>query len=339
MKASKEHKPYQSRIQFFPYKNIKKNITLDLPINNGTWHCNYKTDKPYIKNWVDYQYETKNIDNLNQFVMLLLKNKLNDDFLFRYTLYKIDCIRNFEVKRSGVSNTPPPPPPPPPPPSQIPKEQKNIPIHKSLWDIYVEKYGMTNNEIIAIQLYTTNVYKLINKFLRERESLPVTTINEIKEFNQRNLTEGDDYVSIFNQFINNIVSGMKKWKKPNNTFVTRGIDLEPDHMNSIFSQHLTIKKFTENAFLSTSFGIPFAKDTIIILSLPKNHSGRNIAEFSTYSVENEILFPPKTTYEIVEVLNKGDEVFYFLLKWLIPNQEERNGRFKVVKRICICEMK
>lgn len=235
----------------------------------------------------------------------------------------------------------------PPPPSHS-QEESTGPAKKgkSQLDI-LEEYGLSGDEVAAIQLYTTSTYILINKYLRgianERQR------HEIAGFAQRSsvrcfadINEDSDSKSIFaafDRFIALIVSGMKKVPEySEKSMVSRGADLEEYEerpwTKGLMKQYEPGRMVVDAGFLSTTFATPFAKDSLIILKLPTGHGGRDLAWLSKFEQEKEILFPPGTSFKVERIVEKKDtETFKKLFEQLVQSEEERVGRFKVVNRV------
>ena len=153
------------------------------------------------------------------------------------------------------------------------------------------KYPSTNNphnlskaEMYSLSEYSSFTYYEVNEMLR---GMPKS--KEVQE-------------SIQDE-INAIRSGLNKMPSTDSPKVYRGIRGSDDvKFAKIYDQYEVGKEFTEPSFLSTSredlkgFGNKFRYEII-----PKVKSqGKNIDEYSNISSEKEVLFPPNTSFKVIE---------------------------------------
>jgi hypothetical protein len=213
-----------------------------------------------------------------------------------------------------------PPPPPPDLKHRIPSSLDRI-----------AAYGLTDQEWAALQLYTTSLYDLINSYLRgyadEEDE------RQIAEFLERTAVGNFDD---FDEFIALITSGMAKLPEYDETeSVSRGVGLQPTDWNpeGLLQQYGEGSVVVDAGFMSTTFGTPFAKDSIVVLELPQGHPGRDLAWLSKFEQEKEVLFPPGVEFMVTGEVLRGDTAFDEALAWLVSDAEERDRRFGVVERV------
>jgi hypothetical protein len=260
-------------------------------------------------------------------------------------------------------------PPPPKPKDTVETKPKTPTKWETKWDKMKREMKLTDSEISAMQAYTTSTYAWINGFLRKGDKLEENTKNQIiswlvntgvigqlqrsdEEFNkmyiklveleeEKGKTLGDKWSAaspVLSRLIELIVAGMNKWPQPPEEVVTRGVGLAtvPEFLKKMHNEE---KKVSDPGFMSTTFGQPFSKDSLIVIKLPETHPGRNIAEISKFEQEAEILFPPGSGYTVDRILKKDNpedkEEFDHILKQLVKNDEERTGRFAVVESVYV----
>ena len=254
-----------------------------------------------------------------------------------------------------------------------------LPEMRTKWEILKDSYKLEDSEVAAMQAYTTSTYAWLNGYLRKKDALDDDTKRQIiawlvntaviaqvqradPVFNDalvRLIEEeekpvgGVDEIAgklakvwpaakpVLNRILELIVSGMQKWPQPTETVVTRGTNLATSP-KFVRDMHEAGKIATDPGFMSTTYSQPFSKDSIIVISLPATHPGRNIAEISKFEQEAEILFPPGSGYTVDRVLDRkvaGDHgEFEHIMKQLVKSDEERTGRFAVVEKIYIGQL-
>jgi|GEM_PF-2034463 len=293
---------------------------------------------------------------------ITLKGGLADEpFKVEATTTAYEAAPTSETKTGGST-----PPPLPPKGGGVPKPQGKW---ETKWDKMKREMQLTDSEISAMQAYTTSTYAWINGFLRKGDKLEPDTKKQIiswlvntgvigqlqradKEFDamlnklivleedkQKTLEEKWSSASpVLSRLIELIVAGMSKWPQPKEDVVTRGVGLDtvPEFLKKMHNEE---KKVSDPGFMSTTFSQPFSKDSLIVIKLPENHPGRNIAEISKFEQEAEILFPPGSGYTVDRILTKGKPEdaaeFEHILKQLVHSDEERTGRFSVVQSIYV----
>lgn len=259
---------------------------------------------------------------------------------------------------------------PPPPPKVTSGPKPKVPAKwETKWDKMKREMNLTDSEISAMQAYTTSTYAWINGFLRKGDKLEDSTklqiiswlvntgvigqlqradeefnkvfikLVELEEDKQKTLENKWSAASpVLSRLIELIVAGMSKWPQPKEEVVTRGVGLDsvPEFLKNM---HNVEKKVSDPGFMSTTFSQPFAKDSLIVIKLPENHPGRNIADISKFEQEAEILFPPGSGYTVDRILTRGNpedkEEFDHILKQLVKSDEERTGRFAVVQSVYV----
>jgi hypothetical protein len=195
----------------------------------------------------------------------------------------------------------------------------------------IAEYGLTNDEWAALQLYTTSLYTLINAYLRGYAN--TDQHKQIDSFMERSPVGNCEN---FDEFIELIASGMAKLPEYDETeSVSRGVGLEPTQWNpeGLLEKYGEGSVVVDEGFMSTTFGTPFAKDSIVILELPTGHPGRDLAWLSKFEQEKEVLFPPGCTFAVTGQLDKGANGFDDVLAYLVTDPAERDRRFGVVNRI------
>jgi hypothetical protein len=263
-------------------------------------------------------------------------------------------------KVNGNGDGPPKAPPPPMPKDykrwidKKPEERAEKTRQEQL-----EELGLSQGEIGALQLYTTSMYKLANDYLRgqlEDEK------NQDKKHEIGRLMEGTgvqdpslnklisdaggvysvgqqaQWMKVFDRFLQLIVSAIQKLPAPKTSEVSRGVNL--DSRPEFFEKHKQNNVITDPGFMSTAFGTPFAKDSIVVIHLPQGHPGRDISQLSAYEKEAEIIFPPGSGYKIDRILTKKENEAEFNAKLgeLVEDQEELATRFHVVERIYLTSL-
>jgi len=219
-----------------------------------------------------------------------------------------------------------------------------------------KRWGLSDQEISAMQIYTTSNYILVNRFLRadkdpideDKKAIidwlsrhcpsTLSHYNEFMEIDQPSI-DSDWLVAktLYTEFIDTVKSAIQKFPIPKQEIVRRGVNLDTIPASSFKAQHNIGETIVDKGFLSTSYQIPFAADSIIVIkNLPKDHSGRVIDENSTYSSETEMLFPPLTGYTIEKILDDESSPEFKQEMDLINPQKE--DRFKKVKRIYLCKL-
>lgn len=138
--------------------------------------------------------------------------------------------------------------------------------------------GLTDEEIFAIHLYTTTLYRQINSILRSNQSEQIQRIQP---------------------FIAAIDSGLDKLA-PYHGPVLRGTDL-PVAVRSSYCQGCTV---SDRAFTSTSITTQYpGKHWLNIQSA----SGRYIAPLSSSPSMQEVLFKPGTKFQVKRISNGRDQ--------------------------------
>lgn len=238
--------------------------------------------------------------------------------------------------------------------TEQPETPAEKPEPKEMSYEWLMERGLSQGEISALQQYTTALYHLANKFLRKQiEDLFVfDQIGRFMEgtsvdddiFNDLVATAGYEYSRakveqwklVFQRYLQLIVSGMEKLPVPSPTTVSRGVNLETQP--EFFAKHKQDEIITDPGFMSTAFGTPFAKDSIIVIQLPPKHPGRDISKLSAFEQESEILFPPGTGYKVVQTLTRKDGEFDVILNNLVSDKTDLDNRFKQVNRIIKTEL-
>lgn len=286
------------------------------------------------------------------------------------TAYEIVSSSSETASRSE------PPPLPKSAPPLLPKDttgtKSKVPAKwETKWDKMKREMKLTDSEISAMQAYTTSTYAWINGFLRKGDKLDddmkkqiiswlvntgvigqlqkadpefdkmLTKLIELEEDKGKTLENKWSAASpVLTRIIELIVAGMSKWPQPPEKVVTRGVGLKGDKVPEFLRKmHDVEKSFSDPGFMSTTFSQPFAKDSLIVIKLPDNHPGRNIADISKFEQEAEILFPPGSGYTVDRILTRGKpedaEEFEHILKELVASEEERTGRFSVVNSVYV----
>ena len=91
------------------------------------------------------------------------------------------------------------------------------------------------------------------------------------------------WMEAFSRVIELITVGMRKLPAPEEREVSRGTNL--DNRKTDFGRrynelHKPGNIVVDPAFLSTALGVPFAKDSLIVITLPAGHPGRNFSGLS-----------------------------------------------------------
>lgn len=98
-----------------------------------------------------------------------------------------------------------------------------------------------------------------------------------------------------------LTQALAKLPPPNVSYTTRGVGLntEPEFLK----KHGDGQVVTDAAFMSTAYGMPFAKDSLVVIKLPADHPGRQVTDQSRMGAnEAEILFPPGSGYKVVRTI-------------------------------------
>lgn len=219
-----------------------------------------------------------------------------------------------------------------------------------------KKWGLSDQEISAMQNYTTSNYTIINRFLRAdkdpEDGVKHEIIDWLSRYCPNDLPSYKDFIKIdnpsitsdwsvakalFTEFIDTIKSAIQKFPVPKEKIVRRGVTLNSKEARDFKNQHKEGATIVDKGFLSTSYAAPFASDSIIIIkNLPEGHPGRIIAENSAFGPETEMIFPPSTGYTIEKILYKINPAFEQEMKELTCGQEVTN--FKNVERIYLCKL-
>ncbi|MGX5056535.1 RHS repeat-associated core domain-containing protein [Enterobacter asburiae] len=174
----------------------------------------------------------------------------------------------------------------------------------------------------AIQAYTTPFYKQINK---RKRGIAFDKVDQgaIKSFYQKNVPGSMEiffkkkmigknvanYEGAVDSIINALDSGLRKVPSPpaGRNFVARGINLEPAELSWLRKQHHTVGGVVvEPGYMSATFSRPFLKKDLVIIEMSENHKGKYVAPLSITPQEDEIIFPPGTSYEIKNVLTVSE---------------------------------
>mgnify|MGYP002148371264 CR=1 FL=1 len=196
----------------------------------------------------------------------------------------------------------------------------------------IEQIKLTKNEWAAIQLYTTTLYAPVNRFLRGyADDADKKQLNDWLDGGNNNLG-----VKTIHEYAKIVAEGMKKIPEfKAKQYVSRGANLDPTKwakkgMMHEYQQGCIV---ADPGFMSTAFGTPFAKDSLIMIDLPEGHLGRDISWLSAYGVETEILFPPGAAFHIDQIINRDSPEFDLLFDQLVAKKDNESGRFNIVKRI------
>lgn len=152
--------------------------------------------------------------------------------------------------------------------------------------------GMTTIEKVAVYGYTTSDYGYLNKGLREAGGLAKVGHDGLKQYAQH------------------AANGLAKLPDappdPGKTYKTveRGIG----GFAGIADRYQAGKTVTEHAFTSTSEGRAYDGDWQFTI---KSSHGKDVSGLSKFSMEKEILFPPGTQFQILNV-GKADARDEFL---------------------------
>lgn len=136
------------------------------------------------------------------------------------------------------------------------------------------RFGLGEEEITSIYLYTTFIHKKVNEALRAEGTTEVA--EKVKPFAQA------------------ATLGLGKLP-PHEGWVRRGVNLPPEELEKYQVGH----EVTENGFTSATLAKTIGREKphqFVILS----KKGRDISEFSHFEGEKEVLFAPGSRFRVVK---------------------------------------
>ncbi len=137
---------------------------------------------------------------------------------------------------------------------------------------------LTVEESAAIRMYTGGAYKPLNIALRAGEY------------------ETDPYLQAYVDAAQEGLQKMPRFVGPS----IRGATFKPDALDQVLKRYQEGAEVEENSFVSSSYGDEAAFDGNVIMKID-GKTGVNIARFSQYGAEREVLFAPGTRFRVDKV--------------------------------------
>lgn len=236
----------------------------------------------------------------------------------------------------------------------------------------------------AVGKYTGGVYQALNRYLRGQETDDDrhTMANDMQRFPfdglgladllDQALTRSEEYErtqskgvntdkdawidiwgAVINAYLTCLNEALAKLPPPTAKYTSRGVGLNV--VPQFLVKHKEGEVVTDPAFMSTAYGMPFSKDSLVVIKLPTEHPGRQItAQSRMGSNEAEIVFPPGSGYKVLRVIERkvnslGDNRYEY--KYAKPADEHEfdhvisslvplgdRPRFAIVERIFFTEL-
>ena len=151
-----------------------------------------------------------------------------------------------------------------------------------------EQYHLTDEELVAIYSYTVDLYRPLNKALRE----------------------GGEKAKLVAPFVTTLESGLAKLPAAPGEFV-RSTEL-PTKVRETYKEGAVV---SDPAFMSAGMNLnTSAADQIKVTS----KTGRLVVAFSSRAEEGEIVFPPNTKFKVVKVAKAPDGKNQYAIEEVAP---------------------
>jgi hypothetical protein len=170
---------------------------------------------------------------------------------------------------------------------------------------------LTKNELIALKLYSGNLFDDVNRFLEKEQNFHSedTDGNETIE-NISPLTSRKQNVNKIKRVVKELDSAIAKSKLKEKYVVYRGVSNYVLQQSGAKTTEEFVRKlkqdktYTSNAYMSTSnnptIAYDYSNDTGIIMEILPS-SSINLSSSSFFEDEEEVLLPRNSTYRIVNV--------------------------------------
>ncbi|AST68835.1 hypothetical protein BFG07_09135 [Kosakonia cowanii] len=204
--------------------------------------------------------------------------------------------------------------------------------------------GLTESEISAIKVYTSNHYALLNKYERSSEMGE----DEVEKLTNILIKHGflvpgfvgketlESGVANFNEILDT-----SRRKHPSSesfgSVVVRGVGFDYPSGDKEESRYASVGNIIgQESYTSTSVSKPYLNTHLLILESPPEAEGHWIAPTSLLSTEDEVLFAPGVKIKIKDVVNadefdSADVVSSVFRRFHISRKIKQSPVFKSLK--------